>query len=72
MNKKAIRRFYLKSASDVRRMLSGLVHELKSGEIDPVVGSKIIYASAVLLRAIEVADLESRLRELENVIEKSN
>lgn len=70
--RKKIRRVHLKSANDVRRLLSGIIHQLRSGEIESDKASKICYAANILLKALELGSLENRIRSLENVIERSN
>jgi len=53
------------SAWDVKRMLAETMAEIRSGKIDPKLGSTLGYLGTALLRAFEVADFEQRLERLE-------
>src|SRR5271157_3330232 len=58
-----------KSAGDVKRMLAEIMAEIRSGKMDPKVGSTRGYLGMSLLRAVEVAEFEQRL-EQKNELEK--
>lgn len=60
-------RIHLRTTEDIRRLLSGVVNQLRRGEIDCVRAGKIIYASQVLLRVFEQGELEARLERLEEL-----
>ena len=53
------------SAGDVKRMLAESMAEVRTGKMDPKLGSTIGYLGTALLRALEVAELEERLERLE-------
>ena len=55
----------LKSGADVRRYLAHLIHSTESGEIDHRIAGKLGYLSNLLLKAIEVGEIEERLLRLE-------
>lgn len=55
----------LKTGADVRRYLAHLIHFTESGEIDHRIAGKLGYLSNLLLRAIEVGEIEDRLLRLE-------
>jgi hypothetical protein len=58
----------LKSFSDVRRYLAGLINRVEAGELEEVKASRLTYISNVLLRAIEcnhLEELDKRLTALE-------
>ena len=54
-----------KNAADLRDLLAQSIVELRAGELDPKVANSISYLGTGFLRAIEVADIESRLQALE-------
>lgn len=58
-----------KSAADLRDMLAQSIVEIRTGKLDPKLANSISYLGAGFLRAMELADLERRLADLENVIE---
>jgi hypothetical protein len=53
------------SAGDVKRMMAESMAEVRAGKMDPKLGSTLGYLGMALLRAFEVAELEERLKELE-------
>ena len=55
----------LKTLEDVRRYLAHLVKAIEADEIEPAKGGRLAYISSILIRAIEGADLEKRVTELE-------
>ena len=54
-----------KTAADLRDLLGQSIVEIRNGTLDPKLANSISYLGVGLLRAIEVADLESRLKALE-------
>ena len=64
-------RVHLKTAEDVRRVLSSLVNDLRQQKVDPVVAGKIIYACQVLLTVFEQHILSVKINELEQMILES-
>jgi hypothetical protein len=61
-------RVHLKTAEDIRRLLSSVVNDLRQQKIDPVVAGKIIYGSQVLLGVFEQHVLAVKIAELEQMI----
>lgn len=57
----------LKSAEDVRRMLSVTLNGLRKGEIDVQVARGLIYGGQVLLNVFEQCNLEVRIKKLEEL-----
>ena len=55
----------LKTLEDMRRYLAHLIKAIEADKIEPTKGGRLVYASSVLIRAIEDADLEKRVTELE-------
>lgn len=58
----------LKTIGDVRRYLGSLINRLDKspeGELDPSLAGRLAYISNILLGAIKDADIEGRVRELE-------
>src|SRR5271167_4680295 len=53
------------SAGDVKRMLAESMAEVRTRKMDPKLGTTLAYIGTSLLKAIEVSDLETRLRALE-------
>jgi general stress protein YciG len=53
------------SAGDVKRMLAESMAEVRTGKMDPKLGTTLAYIGASLLKAIEVADVDGRLKKLE-------
>ena len=54
-----------RSAADLRDLLAQSIIEIRAGKLDPKLANSISYLGAGFLRAIEVADLEGRIEELE-------
>jgi hypothetical protein len=54
-----------KTAADLRDLLAESIIEIRSGKLDPRVANALGYLGASYLRALEVADIESRLDALE-------
>jgi hypothetical protein len=54
----------LKSFDDVRRLLASVINRLETGDIDPAISGRIVFAANVLLRALEARDLESMEKRL--------
>jgi len=59
-------RVHLKSAADVRRLLSSVVNDLRQQKIDPQVSGKITYACQVLLTVFEQINFAAQIKELED------
>lgn len=58
-----------KSAADLRDLLAQSIVEIRSGKLDPKLANSISYLGAGFLRALELADLERRLADLEMTME---
>jgi hypothetical protein len=54
-----------KTAEGVRDLLAEAITQIRRRKLDTKVGNGLAYLAASLLRAIELSDLESRLRALE-------
>jgi len=54
-----------KSAADLRDTLAQSIVELRTGKMDPKVANALGYLGASYLRALEPADIESRLERME-------
>ena len=59
----------LKTLSDIRRYLAGLINRVEAGEVDPSVMSKLAYVSNVLAGIIKDSDIEKRIEQLERQVE---
>jgi hypothetical protein len=53
------------TAQDVRKFLAETMVQIRVGRMNPRVGTTLAYVGMVLLKAIQIADLEPRLRALE-------
>jgi hypothetical protein len=54
-----------KSASDLRDLLAQSIIEIRTGKMDPKMANALGYIGSSYLRALEVADIESRLEKME-------
>src|SRR5262249_37334963 len=54
-----------KSAADLRDLLGQSIVEIRTGKMDPRMANALGYIGACYLRALEVADIESRLEKME-------
>ncbi len=55
----------LRSIRDVERLLAKTINEVRRGEIDPEIATKIGYLANILLRALEGGQLERRIEQLQ-------
>ena|SRR5215471_5882526 len=53
------------TASDVKNLLAETMAEIRSGKVDPKLGTTLGYLGTSLLKAIETSDIERRLARLE-------
>jgi len=60
------------SAGDVKRMLAESMAEVRARRMDPKLGTTLAYMGVSLLKAIEVADIDVRLKKLELTQEVEN
>ena len=54
-----------KDAADLRDLLAQAIIEIRAGILDPKLANSISYLGASFLRAVELADIEARVAELE-------
>ncbi len=54
-----------RTAADLRDLLAQSIIEIRAGKLDPRLANSISYLGTGFLRAIEVADLQARVDELE-------
>jgi hypothetical protein len=54
-----------RTAADLRDLLAQSIIEIRAGKLDPKLANSISYLGTGFLRAIEVADLQARMDELE-------
>ena len=64
-------RVHLKTAEDIRRLLSSTVNDLRQLKMDPVVAGKVIYACQVLLNVFEQHVLAVKIVELEKLVKEA-
>lgn len=60
-----LRSLRLRSAFDVRRFLGRLINEARRGQIELQDATRLAYLATVLMKSIELSDLEQRLSQLE-------
>ncbi|MBA4390416.1 MAG: hypothetical protein C0399_05715 [Syntrophus sp. (in: bacteria)] len=63
-------KIYLKSAEDVRRLLSTLVNEVRRNDVDIQKARTIGYLAGILLDVFTMGSLEDRLKQLEEAAQK--
>lgn len=61
-----------KRAADLRDLLAQSIIEIRTGKMDPKMANALGYIGASYLRALEVADIESRLEKMELQINYAN
>ncbi len=61
----------IRSVADVTGLLSDTIHQVRTGALDPKVANCVGYLSGILLKAIEVGEIEERLAAMEAVVSKS-
>jgi len=54
-----------RTAADLRDLIAQSIIEIRTGKLDPKMANSISYLGTGFLRALEVSDLETRLRALE-------
>jgi hypothetical protein len=60
----------LKTLSDVRRYLAGLVNRLEDGKIDPSIAGRAGYLCNILSSCIKDSTLEQRIEALEKELKR--
>lgn len=60
----------LSSAPDVVALLGETINQVRRGDVDPKVANTVGYLSGVLIRALEVGDIEQRLATLEAIVSR--
>lgn len=64
------KRLKMTTSREVRRAVNRIANMLLNGEIDPKTANAILYGCNVCLGAIRVDDQQSRLDELEKMVEE--
>lgn len=60
------------SVKDVCSLISTTIHDVRTGRLDPKVANTVGYLASVLVRALEVGELEERLAMLEAAARRSS
>jgi len=60
------------NAGDVTKLLADAMAQVRAGKMDPKLGTTLGYLGTSLLKAIEISDLEARVRALETPTENNN
>lgn len=63
-----IRKIRLNKVQDVNRLLSRVINQVLSGELETARGNCVGQLANVLLRAMEKGELELRIEELEKLL----
>jgi len=58
----------LSSSMEVAALLGQTINQVRRGDVDPKVANTVGYLSGVLIRALEVGDIEQRLATLEAIV----
>lgn len=61
------RRRRLVTARHCRQYLADIVHRIDTGELDSTAGGKMIYGISVILKSVELDEIEKRITELEKM-----
>lgn len=61
---------HLRTAEDVRRLLSTTINQVRKGEINVPAARTIIYGAQVLLTVFEQCDISDRLTKLEEAVNR--
>ena len=64
------RNININDAGDVKRLLNSIINDLRNGEIDSKSANAIGYLANIMLKAVEISDMEGRLKTLETEIAK--
>jgi hypothetical protein len=62
----------IRSVADVTGLLSETIHQVRTGALDPKVANCVGYLSGILLKALEVGQIEERLAAIEAVVGQSS
>ena len=62
------RNIYVQSVGDVKRLMNNVINELRNGEIDSKSANAIGYLANIILKTIEVEDVERRILELDEKV----
>lgn len=57
-----------KTSGDCRRYLANVINRVEAGTLDALIASKLGYLVTIIVKIIEVNDLEARIRRLEETI----
>jgi hypothetical protein len=60
------RKKHLSNARQCRRFLTTIANEMYTGKLDKDQGGKIAYVVSIILRSLELNELEERVRALES------
>lgn len=60
----------IKDNKDVVKLVSQVINEVRQGVVDVRVANCLFYGSGMLIRALEISDLEERIGKLEEALNK--
>lgn len=58
----------VRSAKDVCGLLAETIHQVRTGQVDPRIANAVGYLASVMVRALEVGELEERLAAIEGAV----
>jgi hypothetical protein len=61
----------IETVRDVCDLLSTTINDVRKGRLDPKIANTVGYLASVLVKAMEVGDLEERLAMLETAVKSS-
>lgn len=61
----------LKNASDIMRLMGRTINEVMRGEIETDTARTVGYLSSVMIKALEISDIQKRLDALEKATENA-
>jgi hypothetical protein len=65
------RRKTLKTAAQCRLFLAKIVNELYDERLEPDIGRACIYGVSMIIKSIEISEIEERLTRLENLTDEN-
>ncbi|WP_202894797.1 hypothetical protein [Paenibacillus sp. 23TSA30-6] len=63
------RNIHVQDAGDVKRLLNSIINDLRNNEIDSKSANAIGYLANIMLKAIEVGELEKKIQIIEEKVE---
>lgn len=68
----AMKRLKMSNSREIRRTINKIANLVLNGETDAKTANCVLYACNIALSAVRMDDLESRLTELEHLVEEND